>query len=505
MLRYTDKLARVKQIAIYLRKSRQDEGLETEATLANHRTILTRIADEQNWAYDVYEEVASSIDMDIRTELTRMLKQVEKSRYDAVLVIDVDRLSRSVKDSAIIKAILAENDVIIVTADLQVIDLNEDNDSLVSDFMDVLSSFEYKQIRKRLMRGKRAGAEKGEWNNGVAPFGYQVDKKNKTLLIIEDQAVIVRMIFTWTIQKKGSTWIADELNRLGIKTKSKHAFSEVAIRRIIRNETYKGYLIRHRIKWNGKKKEKYPRENWVIVKNAIPAIVSEEIWQQANEELNRRSKEPMRIRAKTFGLTGLVKCGYCGYSLSVMKRKDRKTDLVIRGCHHKYPNGEICKNSSISYYALINAIMSELRSYEEKLIAEISMLEFQESDVQKDQELKYVTLESLLKKVDKAIQQIDIAFEEAIINVEEYKLKRKNLFEQKESLNEEKIVVEHKVVKKGNDEKKEILSELTMFLDDYYTLSQKQLNSRLRAFILKVELFNNRGVEIKLRVKIYYV
>lgn len=505
MLRYIDKLACVKQIAIYLRKSRQDEGHETEATLANHRNILTRIADEQNWYYDIFEEVASSIDMDSRIELTKMLKQMKTGRYDAVLVIDVDRLSRSVKDSAIIKAILAENDVLIITADLQVIDLNEDNDSLVSDFMDVLSSFEYKQIRKRLMRGKRAGAEKGEWNNGVAPFGYKVDKENKTLLIIEDQALIVRMVFTWTIQKKGSTWIADELNRLGIKTKNKHAFSEVAIRRIIRNETYKGCLIRHRIKWNGKKKEKHPTDNWVIVKNTLPAIVSEEIWEQAINELNQRSKEPMRIRASTFGLTGLVKCGYCGYSLSIMRRKDRKTDLVIRGCHRKYPSGEICKNSSISYYALINAIMGELRVYEEKLKEEVSKLEIQESDVQREQKLKYVTLESVLKKIDKAIQQIDIAFEEAIINVEEYKLKRKNIFEQKESLNEEKKLVEKIVVKNGSDEKKEVLTKLKIFIHEYHTLSQKQLNSCLRAFIEKVELFNDRGKENNPRVNIYYV
>ncbi|WNF35408.1 recombinase family protein [Bacillaceae bacterium IKA-2] len=505
MLRFTNKLERVKQIAIYLRKSRQDEGLETEATLANHRRILTEIADQQNWNYDIYEEVASSIDMDSRIELTNMLKQMKTARYDAVLVIDVDRLSRSVKDSAIIKAILAENDVLIITADLQVIDLNVDNDSLVSDFMDVLSSFEYKQIRKRLMRGKRAGAQKGEWNNGVAPFGYQVDKESKKLVIIEEQAMIVRMIFSWTNEKKGSTWIANELNRLGCKTKNKHAFSEVAIRRIIRNETYKGYLVRHRIRWNGKKKEIHPTNNWVIVKDAFWAIVSEEIWEQANDELNRRSKEPMRIRASTFGLTGLVKCGYCGYSLSVMKRKDRKTNLVIRGCHRKYPTGEICKNGSISYYTVINAIMGELRVYEETLIEEILKLEIQESDVQKDQKLKYVTLESLLKKIDKAIQQIDIAFEEAIINVEEYKLKRKNFFEQKKSLNEERKFVEQIVVKKGSEEKKEVLAELTIFLDDYQTLSQKQLNSRLKVFIKKMELFNNRGGETKPRVKIHFV
>lgn len=498
MLRFTNKLEHVKHIAIYLRKSRQDEGLETEATLANHRKILISIAKKQNWSYDIYEEVASSIDMDNRTELTRMLKQVKKGSYDAVLVMDVDRLSRSVKDSAIIKAILAENDVLIITADLQVIDLNEDSDSLVSDFMDVLSSFEYKQIRKRMMRGKRAGAEKGEWNNGVPPFGYKLDKENKTLVIIEEQAVVVKMIFNWIIQKKGSTWIADELNRLGIKTKKKRPFSEVAIRRLIRNETYKGYLIRHRIKWNGKKKEKHPKENWVIVKNAFPAIVSEGIWEQANDMINQKMKEPMRIRAKTYGLTGLIKCGYCGYTLSIMKRKDRKTDLVTRGCHRK-----TCKNSSISYYTLINAIMDEIKSNEEQLKEEIFKLEIQENEQEK-QRLKQITINNQITKIVKAIQQIDIAFEEAIINVEEYKIKRKNLLKQKESLTDDLMLVKQ-VVKEGIDDRKEILSELNTFLHQYYILSHKQLNTRLRAFIKEVELFNHREKENIPKVKVYYL
>ncbi len=505
MLRFPNKLEHVRQIAMYLRKSRQDEGLETEETLATHRRILTQIANEHHWTFDIYEEVASSIDMDIRTELTRMLKGVEKGSYDAVLVMDVDRLSRSVKDSAIIKAILAENDVFIITADLQVIDLNEDNDSLVSDFMDVLSSFEYKQIRKRMMRGKRAGAQKGEWNNGVAPFGYQIDKERKTLIIIEDQAAIVKMIFNWVFQKKSPRGIATKLNQLGIKTKNNRLFSEVTIRRLIRNETYKGYLIRHRIKWNGKKKEQHPKENWVIVKDAIPAIISEEIWEQANKVLDQRAKEPMRTRAKTYGLTGLVKCGYCGYTLSVMKRKDRKTDLVIRGCHRKYPLGNICKNSSISYYTLMNAIIDEIKKNEEKLKEEILQTEVQKNDNEEKQKLKQTTINNQLKKVDKAIEQIDLAFEEAIIDVDEYKVKRKNLLKQKECLTKEKIFVEQTGVKNDVDEKEKILTELNIFLDKSQTLNPMQLNTRLRTLIEKIELFNNREVEVHAMIKIFYL
>ena len=126
MLGYIAKLDKVKNVAIYLRKSRQGEGMETEETLSTHRKILTELANKSNWKFKIFEEVASSIDMDIRTELTKMLREVEKEMYDAVLVVDVDRLSRSVKDSAIIKAIFAENNVLIITADMNVIDLNHD-------------------------------------------------------------------------------------------------------------------------------------------------------------------------------------------------------------------------------------------------------------------------------------------------------------------------------------------------------------------------------------------
>ncbi|MFN7250785.1 MAG: recombinase family protein [Anaerobacillus sp.] len=503
MLKFTNKLERVKQIAMYLRKSRQDEGLETEATLANHRKILKKIAQDYNWIYEIYEEVASSIDMDIRTELTRMLKEVEKGSYDAVLVMDVDRLSRSVKDSAIIKAIFAENDVLIITADLQVIDLNEDNDSLVSDFMDVLSSFEYKQIRKRMMRGKRAGAEKGEWNNGVPPFGYKVDKANKTLIIVEEQAAVINLIFGWIIERKGIKWIATELYRLGIKTNNQRTFSEVAIRRLIRNETYKGYLIRHRIKWNGKKKEFHPQENWVIVKDAFPAIVSEEVWDEANEAINERSKEAMKTRARTFGLTGLVKCGYCGYTLSMMRRKDRKTDLIVRGCHRRCPTGKVCKNSSISYYSVINAVVNEIKSYEAKLKDEILKINIQSSKCYERKKAKKITINNQLKKVEKAINQVDIAFEEAVITVDEYKKKRYNFIAQKNNLIIEKKKTDQVMVN-SNDEKKETLTQLNIFLNEHHTLSHKQMNSRLRSLIKKIELFNNQK-ESKPRIKIFFV
>lgn len=499
-----NKLERVQHIAIYLRKSRHDEGGEIEETLANHRRILTKIADEYHWSYEIFEEVASSIDMNIRTELTKMLKEIKKGKFDAVLVMDVDRLSRSVKDSAIIKAILAENQVLIITADLQVIDLNEDNDSLVSDFMDVLSSFEYKQIRKRMMRGKRAGAEKGEWNNGVAPFGYRVDKENKTLTIIEEEARVVKMVFHWAMQQKSCQWIANELNRLGIKTKKKNPFSDIAIRRMIHNETYKGDLIRHRIKWNGKKKEQHPEENWVIVKGALPAIVSEKEWEQANTALNGKLNNWMRKRTQTYGLSGLIRCGYCGYSLSIMKRKDRKTDKVIRCCPRIYPSGKRCQNSSISYYVIFEAVMENLRKYENMFYENIENETFRDYEQWKLLDDKYMATKQQLQKIEKAVKQLDIAWQEMVISLDEYKNRREDLLLQKLVLSKEMEKIKD-FYRKNHEEEKEMLKKaIETFLYHYHSLTEQQLNNRFHLFIRSIQLFNNKRIESFPKIKIEY-
>lgn len=504
MFNHTNKkFEKIKRVAIYLRKSRKEEGQDDEEVFRNHRNALTKIANDNGWEYRIFEEVASSIKMDVRTELTRMLKEIESEYYQAVLVMDADRLSRSVKDSAIIKAILAEHEVVIVTADMQMIDLNEDNDSLVSDFLDVLSSFEYKQIRKRMLRGKKSGAYEGKYNNGVAPIGYKINnKKDLKLEIIEEEARIVRLIFKWMIEGKGSTTISDELNSMGLKTKNKRHFSDVAVRRIIKNETYKGTLIRHRIKWTGKKKEKHDKDNWVIVKNAFPPIVSEEEWDKANIELNNRTTEPSRTKVKTFGLSGLIKCGYCGYTLTMRNRKDRKTNKIIRGCHHKYPDGSICNNSGMPYYDCFEVIIKQLKMYEDKLEEKINNFKIKEDDVNKERELKLETLQSQIKKNEIAWNQNELAWEEAILTIPEYKEKRQKLSEKKEQLELELKDLQRKMNKSDTEETKELLDYLRKFLHDYDDMNESEINIALKSMINNVVIYNDKDKDDQTIIKL---
>ena len=90
--------------AVYLRKSRMEEGLDTEQVLSKHRHDLTECAQRHGLdILDYYPEVVSGESLYARPQMLRLLEAVEAGRYDAVLCMDLDRLSRGrMKDLSLI-------------------------------------------------------------------------------------------------------------------------------------------------------------------------------------------------------------------------------------------------------------------------------------------------------------------------------------------------------------------------------------------------------------------
>jgi len=84
-----EKIIEIKDVAIYLRKSRGEEE-----DLDKHRTDLEDLCKIKGWRYTSYAEIGSSDSIDLRPEMIRLLKDVEDDLYDAIVVMDIDRLSR---------------------------------------------------------------------------------------------------------------------------------------------------------------------------------------------------------------------------------------------------------------------------------------------------------------------------------------------------------------------------------------------------------------------------
>jgi site-specific DNA recombinase len=83
----------IKEVAIYLRKSRDETGGQ-EDVLAKHEALLLEYASKNNLKYSIYKEIGGSEYIEGRPQMVRLLEDVEQDLYDAVLVVDIDRLTR---------------------------------------------------------------------------------------------------------------------------------------------------------------------------------------------------------------------------------------------------------------------------------------------------------------------------------------------------------------------------------------------------------------------------
>lgn len=184
----------IKHVAIYLRLSRDEEKLGIEKALANHRMALTEYANKNNWTYEIFEEIASSRNIEGRAEMKRLLEFVKKKSFDAVLVMDIDRLSRNEFDASAIKRILLENDTVIATI-TKTYDFERDEDSLLLGIQSLVAAQEYKQIQKRMNNRKIINAHLGNWINGKPPYGYLRNKNTKKLEVDNEKTLVVKLIF----------------------------------------------------------------------------------------------------------------------------------------------------------------------------------------------------------------------------------------------------------------------------------------------------------------------
>ena len=328
---------------LYLRKSRMEEGLDTDEVLARHQKALLDYArDHGIHIIETYPEVVSGESLYARPQMLRLLQDVEDGRYDCVLCMDLDRLSRGrMKDQGIILDAFKDSDTLIVTPE-KVYNLADEIDEEYAELKTFMSRREYKIINKRLRRGLQQSIEDGCYVAN-APYGYKkvtIDRK-PTLEIYEPEAKFVRMMFQLYAQGYGCVSIARHINALGARPHRSAEFNRSSVARILRSPTYIGKIV-----WNQKKHIKkgvkgnsknvviyQPKEKWTITDGRHPPIIDKELFDQVQAILDKRyipSKNDGTIKSP---LAGLVKCANCGMNMQRMVMKGEPYLLCNRpGC-----------------------------------------------------------------------------------------------------------------------------------------------------------------------------
>lgn len=322
------------EVLDYLRKSRTDDPLMTvEEVLSKHETILDEWA-EKNLGAPVpeenkYREIVSGETIADRPEIQKVLKLIESPKYKAILIVEVQRLSRGDLEDAgrLIKLIRYTNTLVITPQ--KIYDLRDEYDR---DFFEreLKRGNEYLEYTKKLMdRGRLLSISEGNYLGSIPPYGYdkvvitEGKRKCPTLAINPEQADVVRMIFDMYANKDlGRPTICNHLDSLGIKPPKGEHWSHIALKDMLTNVHYLG-----KVKWNWRKvvtivedseivktRPKAQIGEFLIYDGKHEAIISQELFDKAQEKIGKRHRAKATTKVRN-PLVGLLYC-QCGRAMS---------------------------------------------------------------------------------------------------------------------------------------------------------------------------------------------
>lgn len=502
--------------AIYLRKSRQDEELEKKEdtdTLARHRSTLLSIAKKQHLdIIEVKEEIVSGGSINSRPKMIELLEEVKNNMYDAVLCMDLDRLGRGgMQDQGLILDTFKESHTLIITPD-KTYNLNDDLDEEMTEFKSFFARRELKMITKRMQRGRVKSVEEGKYIASTAPFGYkfEYDINGKRLLVIdEEKAAIVKNIFDMYLNGNGAYRIKVWLDSIGVKTNNDVSFSEQAVRRILKNEIYAGYVSWNNYIRRGTKTIKQKNKDKIIyAKGKHEAIISEEVFNKANEIISsRKIASNSSNKNLTNPFAGIVKCACCGHTMTCNNATYKDIGYV------KFLRCKSCnENRGVRLDIFENEILDQLKEILESFEQQILSNKIENKENDRIDNLKH-TLQLLKKEeqeLNKQKNNLHDLLERGIYDVDTY-LERTQVLSNKSDENRKSI---DNILNLIENEKhldinyNELVLAIKTVLENYSETDDIQLkNYLLKSVIKEITYYKEKGkrnakfeVDIKLKI-----
>ena len=483
----------IKYVALYLRKSRGD----VDADLNKHRNILIKLCQENNWKYVEYKEIVSGDSIIMRPVFTQLLTDVENGIFDAVCVVDIDRLGRGdLGDQDKIKKAFAKSNTYVVTPQ-QIYNLNNDDDEFVVDMKGFIARREYKQIVKRFIQGKKVGSRLGMWTNGKPPFPYEYqrykDKFNEKGLVVNDEKLpIYRFMIDSVINNQMTpNQIAIELNKQNIPSPRNTIWYGLTIYRILIDETHLGKIISNKHKGDGHAKKKpnaikavnIPKEQWIVVENCHEAVKTQKEHEQILLFLHRVTNMPKRKPKQILPLSDLIKCGICGHTMGICIRNDRNHVEYLKPCWYKNSVGKKCPNQGIITKKIYPLLMDQIISYTNNLKEEINNVD--KNKYQEQIDLKINKQQLLLDKKNKALLRIQDAFENGVYSLNQFKERKEKAEKEIEEINKNLQIL---IIQQKQFNKKILLNKintLESFINDIKNpnLNQQQQNKEYKSII----------------------
>jgi site-specific DNA recombinase len=301
------------RVALYLRVSSEEQ--RDRETIEIQREFLEQYRNLYELEVaDIYKDdgISGTIPLHERAEGRRLLDDAKAGRFDAVLVYKLDRLGRSLLVIVDAHDRLQTAGVSLRSA-TEPIDTSNPSGRLIFQMLASFAEYERETIGERTRAGLHRALRNGKFP-GRLPYGYKLSSEadESSLVVVEEEARIVREIIANIAS--GSTLYSESkrLNDEGVpspgwrfKGERHHgrAWSPSTVGRIVHQSAYSGvHKVRH--------------GNEGFIERPVPPIVEPGLHKRALAELeaNLHRASPARVRKHRYLLSGLVRCGVCGYA-----------------------------------------------------------------------------------------------------------------------------------------------------------------------------------------------
>lgn len=285
-----------------------------------------------------------------RPEFQRMLQDVSEERDGVafILVFKLSRFGRNAADVLNSLQFIQDYGVNLICVE-DGIDSSKDSGKLTITVLSAVAEIERENILVQTMEGRKQKAREGKWNGGQAPFGYDLDSKNSTLVVNEEEAEIVRIIYDKFVHTDmGADAICNYLDQRGYTKKKVRGyelnyFARGLIMKILDNPVYTGKNITEKVKGTRDEYRRVKTDDYLLADGLHEAIVDEETWEAARKKRKRTGVKWNKTHSLEHEhiLSGLLKCPVCGAGMAgtVRRRKNKKSgeykdDFYYR-CQHR--------------------------------------------------------------------------------------------------------------------------------------------------------------------------
>ena len=352
-----------------------------------------------------------------RRGLDALAVAAQVGKIDAVLTKDLSRLGRHKTQTALFIDYLREHQVRVISV-TEGVDTFCEEDDLMIGVRGLMNDYYAKDIGKKIRAGYRQKQKDGLVI--TPPFGYWKDRNTNQVLVQQEAAETVQLIYALYLQGCGQKEIARRLNAVGRKTPAQimterlgydsqkphktrdgqFLWTYASVKNVLVEEAYTGVLVNHRREYLGGKARAVSEADWLRHENFYPVIIEKADWKQVQALLKQQARPAVNNRTK-HRYAGLLSCQECGNAFSPMIRYWNGKCRVEYVCRGYQRNGKgYCSSHRIHEEILDKAVWNYTEKLREQYAAELKKV----TQLQKQWALRKPVLDAHCSTLQKEIR-----------------------------------------------------------------------------------------------------